>query len=109
MRLGRRLLECPAPLTVGRCCSNLTDGLVTTLNFFLSFLEPILSLLSPSLGLPWLFEELGKFWNLCEVAGTTELRGSLETAGALCRGSLETAEAEEVVEKERAGAGKRAL
>ena len=47
-----------------------------------------------------MFEELGKFWNLCEIAGTTELRGSLETA-----------DAEEVVEKERvgAGAGRRAL
>ena len=47
-----------------------------------------------------MLEELGKFWNLCEVAGTTEFRGSLETA-----------DAEEVVEKERvgAGAGKRAL
>ena len=39
-------------------------------------------------------EELGKFWNLCEVAGTTEFRGSLETE-----------DAEEVVEKERVGAG----
>ena len=42
--------------------------------------------------------ELGKFWNLCEVAGTTEFRGSLETA-----------DAEEVVEKETVGGGKRAL
>ena len=43
-----------------------------------------------------MFEELlGKFWNLCEVvSGTTELRGSLETA-----------DAEEVVEKETVGAG----
>ena len=82
---------------VGRCCENLTGGLVTTLNFFLSFLEPFLSLFSPSLRLPWLFEEeLGKFWNL--VAGTTELRGSLETA-----------DAEAVVENETEDAGKRAL
>ena len=83
---------------VGRCGENLTGGLVTTLNFFLIFLEPFLSLVSPSLvWLPWLFEEeLGKFWNL--VAGTTELRGSLETA-----------DAEAVVEKETEDAGKRAL
>jgi len=40
------------------------------------------------------FDELGKFWNLCEVVGRTELRGSLETA-----------DAEEVVEKETVGAG----
>ena len=94
LRPGSRLVECPAAaLIVGRCCWNLTDGLVTTLNFFLSFLDPILSLFSPSLGFR-LFEELGKFWNRCEVVGTTELRGSLETA-----------DAEEVVEKETVGAG----
>ena len=87
--MGCRLLECAAPRIAGRCCSNLTDGLVTTLNFFLSFLE----LFSLSLRLSVL-EELGKFWNLCEVAGTTEFRGSLETE-----------DAEEVVEKERVGAG----
>ena len=94
-RVGKRLVECPPALIVGRCCWNLTEGLVTSLNFFRSFLDPALSFFS-SLPVPGskVFEELGKFWNLCEVVGRTELRGSLETA-----------DAEEVVEKETVGAG----